>query len=117
MKLTILGAICTTLLATSATSQQEPMGNHFRVCGPMEPLMSGLVKGYGESIQMVLNNDMSPNEGGQTILTANIETGTWSLIVIGPDYPDLVCIIQSGQGFSHDLIQEIEPMREFDEDA
>jgi hypothetical protein len=106
--LTLAVIMLAMFVATKANAQvfpgQQPQ-NSFRVCGDMTQMSERLRDKYGETIQMILPNAMSPNVGGQTILTANIETGTWSIVVIGPDYPDLMCMIQNGNDFDPSLFQ------------
>jgi hypothetical protein len=92
------------LWAATPAKAQVPQ-NSFAVCDNMQKMSERLRDKYGETIQMILPNAMLPNVNGQTILTANIETGTWSIVVIGPDYPDLMCMIQNGNDFDPSLFQ------------
>ena len=50
--------IITALMGTSVAAQQ---GNDFRICDSLESITEDLANDYGESIQMILSNDMSPN--------------------------------------------------------
>lgn len=85
----------------------------FTNCSSIEQLVANLRNSYGQTIQMVLPNLQQPNVNGQTILTANVETGTWTILVIGPDFPDLMCIVQGGEGYDPDLFQIVPPDEDF----
>ena len=105
-------ALIAALMGTSVAAQQ---GNDFRVCASVEDTMEILADDYGQSIQMILRNEMEPNAGGATVLFANTETGTWTMIVLSPTHPGLACAIQGGDGFSHDLIKEVGPVQNDEE--
>jgi len=86
-------------MALFATSCAPAYANEFNDCYSLEWLTERFAE-ENKNIQMVLENDGMPNPGGQTILVANTNTGEWSMFVIGPDYPDLACVVQYGEGYT-----------------
>lgn len=111
----VLAALTAMLILWAATPAKAHNG--FSNCGQMQSVVKRLRDRYGETIQMILPNLSQPNPNGQTILTANIETGTWTMVVTGPDYPDLMCVIQSGNTYNPDLFQIVPPDENFQPEA
>lgn len=100
-----------TLAALTCASVASAEPNTFSNCFTLEELGRVVAERYGESIQMVLGNDIPPNVGGQTILAGNQETGSWTIFVVGPRFPGLACILQAGEGFGPELFQPQPPLR------
>ncbi len=70
--LIIAGIVIAPMVPVKAQTSPQ---NTFMVCDDMQTMSERIRDKYGETIQMILPNLMSPNVNGQTILTANTETG------------------------------------------
>lgn len=61
-------------------------------CAPYEAVAVGLYRNYGEELA---SRGLS---AGMILETwANVETGTWTIIAVGPDL--VACLVTSGDGF------------------
>jgi hypothetical protein len=80
----IRAAILATILATPAMGQQ---------CAPPGDVDAELARNYGEILQAHGNAD----SGDVMAIYANLQTQTWTLIVISGD---MACLVASGDGYS-----------------
>lgn len=103
--------LVTALLLTFA-SCAPATANEFANCGPIERVTEQLAVQYGESVHIALSNQQLPNNSpaGLMMFLANRETGTWTIVAIDDlKYPGLMCVVQSGTGYSPGMFQDMPP--------
>lgn len=83
----LIVALITTIFTPSTALAQGAS------CGDSAALFAGLSDRYGESIQSLGMTDA----GVVVQMWANVETGTWTAVVMRPD--GIACVVASGQGF------------------
>lgn len=75
-------------LATGASAQTN--------CGPHDAVVSRLAEGYGEA-----RVSIALGANGVVVETfANLETGTWTIVVTAPGGPS--CLVAAGEAFHLD---------------
>jgi hypothetical protein len=71
-----------------AWAQQMP-------CAPVAQMLPGLEARFGEK-SLVTD---ATGSGGKLTLTANLATGTWTILILSPD-GQVACIAANGDGFA-----------------
>ena len=90
---TILAALAVSLSVSAASAQQN--------CAPREQVVEMLTEQYGESVQ-----SMGINNGVVIEMWANVETGTWTILMTRPD--GISCAPADGNGFER-VDSEVSP--------
>lgn len=70
-------------------------------CAPKDQMLAGLLEKFGETPGLIARSA----KGLDVIWTANIGTGTWSLVMAGPD--GRACLLESGTGFAIPRAQQV----------